>query len=684
MNKGASTGLTSTDIKLLVIIGGIVLVMLAVVVVIWLWMRLSAKEKEHKKSRWLAIAYRMMSNFPLTKGYVRNCYTRLKRMSVQTELMLRRDVTVTALKGVTVCIVVSVGGMFLIKDLVCRVMLIVLGVMMANRMVVRRTNNINMQILNKMSGYIGLVREEYLRTESIIESLQHAEAPAVLKLSIEQILDLLSSTDVEGELAKFIERTPCDFVKTFAIACVRINDMGEEFEENKEPTFIRVLKYLEEDVNAELERRYYIKSKFGLLEWTSLIPMLATDLLPSILSGAMPGLNVVYEGMSGYIFKVLLVLSSVMGYYLISMLSQLDGVTEDDRNPRWEEMAHGGLIAEIAEKASPKGKARRKVQLLLDESLSKKSMRALTIERMAIAVFAFACTILVGFASGAAQKKYAETSTNTFGMIASNDTEAWSKEYILNVDNGIFAVMRERAAGDTSKKAADLMSNEEVHAMVSQGFSGLTELQISDQVARIQKKYDLINSGFFHWWFILVAAAVAGVAFFVPIWLLKFRLWNIHKQEQEEFLALQTLCTIIAISDSDVLDALEGMYKMAKLYKERLLRCYLNYCIDPKKELARLESKMQLVDFKRLIKKLELAVDDVSLKEAFEGMDIERKHIVAMREQQSRTVVNDRRNKAGMISKISMGILVAGMLVYPVIYVGFTELVKVFDSLQSL
>ena len=229
-----------------------------------------------------------------------------------------------------------------------------------------------------------------------------------------------------------------------------------------------------------------------------------------------------------------------------------------------------------------------------------------------------------------------------------------------------------------------MLDDTEIRAYVDKFYTGLSELQAEDQVTRIKTKYDLINSGYFHWFFVLIAYAVAVGFYFVPILILKFRLWNIKKQEQEEFLRLQTLCTIIAISDADVLSALESMYKLAKLYKEPIKNCYLNYTMDPHKELERLNSKVELTDFKRLIKKLQLAVEDLSLKEAFEGMEIERKHIVTMRAQQTMANIDSRREKAGMASKISMAFLIIGLLIFPVIYVGFTELVKVFDSLNAM
>ena len=190
MNK-QSKPLTESEIKLLLIIGAVVVVMLIVVGVVWAWMRVDAKEKARKKARWLAIAYRMLVSFPLTKAFTIKCYLKLRRMAVQTEASLKRDATVTTLKALLLWFLVSICGMFIISDTVCRAMMFVLGGMVANRAISRRVDTINNIILNRLSGYIGLVREEYLRTESILESLQHAEVPPVLKSSIEGIIEII-------------------------------------------------------------------------------------------------------------------------------------------------------------------------------------------------------------------------------------------------------------------------------------------------------------------------------------------------------------------------------------------------------------------------------------------------------------------------------------------------------------
>ncbi len=691
MNTGAGQGMADatanqmSDAQLLAIIATVAAVLLAGVFVVWRIKNMHKDKKKVLKAKVLTTFYNIFSKIPVTRKYAGKCFNKLKALSVQTRVELKEDASIATLIGVASCVLVAVGGMFIVEDLLCRILLFILGFMVANQTLSRRIQNINLKVLYKLSGYIGIVREEFLRRGNIPDALEYAECPAILKTSISQIRDIMASADIEHELNKFLEKSSCDYIKTFAIACIKINDLGEDTTDDKiDPTFIQVLKYLEEDVNAEIERRTYSKRKFGHLEKTSLVPLFAVELLPSILSGSMPGLNMVYEGMSGYIIKVLITLACVGGYYVITVLSNVDGVEIDDRSAIAERLCKHRAIAHIAESAAPKKKHKVKVSRLLRKSISNKTLRSLTLERILYAIGGFILTLAIGFAAGEVQKSYAENSTNTFGLIAADDTAAWTKEYILDADNAILADMAAKAQGDPTIEAEDLITDAELHDRLAERFSGLSEIQLDDQVTRIKTKYNLINTGYFHWYFVVIAYGAAVLAFFIPIFKLKFRAWSIRKQEEEEFLSLQTLCTIIAISDADVLDALESMYKMAKLYKRHLMYAYLNYSMDPHRELERLSSRLESVDFKRMIKKLQLAVEDVTLKEAFEGMEIERKHIVTMREQQAISIIDSRRSKAGIASKVSMALLIVGLLVFPIVYVGFTELLKVFDGLETL
>lgn len=679
-------GLSKPEVILLSSILVACIIMIIAVIEVFKFRKLSERERNAKIDKISFLIYDTLNSIPITRKFLNRCYERISKLSVKHGADLKREVAAAAAKSTITFLAVSLLGMFIVQNWACRAVLFVLAYLIAKQMLNKRISKLNLLVLTKLSQFIGVMREEFLRYGDILSALDRAEKPAELKASLDEIVEIMGSADSEYRLGRFMEHTYCDYVKTFAIACVKIADMGEERSDGDEPTFIRVLKFLEEDINAEIERRQYSLFTFGSLEITNLIPLIGIDLLPMVMSNALPGLNVVYEAMSGYLIKFAVALSATVGYYLITMLSQIDDVAADDRVARFENyLDRHDWAKKLSIKAAPKKLKKHRMEALMQKSLTKKSLISISFERMIYAAIAFFATIIICVIATMVQKSYAIQSTQTFGMINNDDTAKWEHDYIIDSDNKIMNIMLETAGGDTSIKARNIpIKDEEILEQLSGSFPGLTDLQLDDQLTRIKKKYDLINSAYFHWYFILVAYGIAILAFFIPTWMLKFRAWNIKKQEQEEFLSLQTLCTIIAISDCDVLDALESMYKMAKLYKERLLECYLRYCVDPAKELARLESKVELDDFKRLIKKMELGIDEISLKEAFEGMEIERKHIVTLREQQSKKSINEKRVAAGMISKVAMAVFVVGEMVFPVLYVGITELVKTFGSLQDL
>lgn len=676
--------MSSKDIKQYTIFGIICVIIIACGIVYSRYMALPEKIRKQKRMKRMVIIYRILKSFPFTKKYTRNCYMVLRDLAVTTEDGLRELTAQTAMEGIISGIIVALIGMYLFDDPICIAMVIVAGFLVKDKMLSKRRNRLSLAILDKMSIYIGLLREEYLRTNSVIESLQSAEKPSIIASPIEDIIRCIEGAETESALNEFIERASNTYMKTLAIACVRVNDLGDEVDNTGEPVFIKVLGYLQEDVYAEIERIDYLRRLFGSLGMMCLAPLLAVKALPAILSSFMPGLTAFYGGMAGNIVNIVGCVSAVIGYYLVNLFGEQDGVKEDDRSVMIERMLKHKWALTLATKCQPKLKARRKLDVLRQQSLSSKSNIAVTMERILIAVVAFIVTILIGFVSTHAQGTWAYKNTQTMALMANDDTAAYGDAFVLEMDKQYINILKERADGDRLITAKELMDDSETGDFILSHMPDMTELQKADQITRLQKKYDLIQGAYFKWYFVLLAYAVAIVAYQAPIWMLKFRRWNIYQEEEVEFLSIQTLCQILASAEMDTMDCLGEMYKMAKLYKEPLLTCYLNYCVEPHRELARLESKTVLSDFKRMIKKLDMAVDEVSLKEAFDGMEIERKHITTMRIDQNRRLVENRRAKAGYVAKLPIVIVIIGLLVAPICYVGFVELSKTLKEIGGI
>ena len=170
----------------------------------------------------------------------------------------------------------------------------------------------------------------------------------------------------------------------------------------------------------------------------------------------------------------------------------------------------------------------------------------------------------------------------------------------------------------------------------------------------------------------------------LPNMLLTLRRWLVINEAEDDFLQLQTLMSILMNTDGDTLDALEQMSQMSKIHKEMLLYCYHSYPSNPDKELWTLEQKTPIMEFKRFIGKMRLTVTDLSLREVFADLMLEREYIQEQRDIKMRRSIDKKRTLCGMLSKLPMGIMVVGEFLFPIGYLGATELMSAINSMQEM
>ena len=115
-----------------------------------------------------------------------------------------------------------------------------------------------------------------------------------------------------------------------------------------------------------------------------------------------------------------------------------------------------------------------------------------------------------------------------------------------------------------------------------------------------------------------------------------------------------------------------------------LTYCYHGYPSNPELELARLSSKTNIVEFKRFIDKLKLTINDLSLKEAFSDMLIEREYINSIKKMTAIKTIDENKNLCDMLIKIPNYGLVIGTVLTPIIILGISEIQKLAAQMTSL
>lgn len=617
--------------------------------------------------------YILLENFPLTTRRVRKISGKLVSLSV---LDIREIYKMTAelfIKGAAITAALALAGLLMFDDVVSMVMCICLGFIGSNVFLDKKVDSITTKVYESLRITLSSMREEFLRLGSVEEALSECEADNLMKGIIDGILSIITSSNSELKMKEFFERVPFRPIQTLAMMCYRTSNIGDE-ETNGESNFMRALKYLSEDINSEISKRDYQKHIFGKIEYLCLAPIPAIKLIEMFFANVIPGLTVVYKGTLGYIIKISILLVCIVSFTIIATINNSTPIKEDDRNETVNELLRIRVFRRFINDIKCKNHKHRKLKAKLDKALSKKSVTEFYALKFLYAVGVFFGVIITTMLVVQIGRDFMETNTQPLSMMASNDTKDIEPERLLEMDN-TYIKMRDEGKNLTLVNGVEFCRG---------WLPELNDLQLQDQLDRLTKKYNSLKGAYFKWYFVILAYLCAILGWFIPNFILKGRTGLVENEAQEDFLQIQTLMTIISATGCDNLDALEQMCQVSKIHKGILLYCYNSYPSNPELELARLESKTPLTEFKRFVQKMKVAISDLSLKESFSDLEVERQYILNKRENTIRSAIESRRGTCGLISRFPMVFLIGGMLLAPIVIVGVQELMKAMNSLGNM
>ena len=668
-------GLETSD---LILLGCIIAVTMSVFMLARLYKKnFKGKKGKNKKTKILLLIYKKLYAFPFSGNKIRKITEQLRMTCTYST----RDMYATAaayyLTSVGAMLLIMIVTLALYRDIVSLLICFAFSAVVSNKLVYKKIDSVYYDVYKELRVTISSLRQEYLRLNSVTEALQECEVGERLKISIEDIIGILSNSNGEIKLQEFIQRTPFRTIQTLARICYNVANIGDEVDSHGQSSFIQALTLMSTDINIELERIQYKKHKFGNMENLALAPLFLIKVLELGITKMMPGTFIVYSSLLGYGIRVGILLSAIIVYQVVSEINTMQTMQENDRSEIANNLLKNKSIHYFVAGYAPKNAKRRKVQAKLDKALSKKTILEFYLEKLLMAiVFAMIALVLV---VSTPQISYNAliNSTASIGLIADTATNGKgpTKEELLDMDNAFIAEC------DARGKVMDL---EEATEFVANHVSGLTGMEQGDQATRIIKKYNTLKGIGWKFYYLGGVIVLAGIGWIIPDRRLKLRTGLVKTEAEEDFMQLQTLMTIIMTSDCDTLEALEQMTEISKIHKDMLTYCYHGYPSNPELELARLSSKTNIVEFKRFIDKLKLTINDLSLKEAFSDMLIEREYINSIKKMTAIKTIDENKNLCDMLIKIPNYGLVIGTVLTPIIILGISEIQKLAAQMTSL
>lgn len=652
--------------------------------------------------------YKFLSRNFITQGSIRKIYSKLSNLCVYK----REELYVLTLQywamswGVSAVLIIFAAIVF--SDAISILMCIAFALLLNTTIIDKQLDKQYFSVLYSTSKALGAIREEYMKSNSVVEAINDAPIDDILKKPFDDIYSILTSTDADLKLQEFYAATPFRTLQTLVGICYNINNQGDTRDSKGNSNFINALTTLSTDVNSEITKITMQKKKFGMIEYLPFVPIIASSFLQGYFTGIMPGTALIYGGPIGYICRTITILAAIVCYTVITRINTTTPVKEDDRVIWAVNALTKDNVRKFIDDIKPKNSKALKWKRKIKEALSRQSIEELYVQKVVFASIAFIFALVTCFSVIQMGSDYVRNSTQQLSLVATNEMDAFSKESILMLDEKYMAqrlaLQPEKTLlqeiGDVVVSVKDLLglngkksvtekkekypdlSEDAIKGMVSGYMPGLSDLQVIEQVKRLQDKFETVMNTKFHWWLVWVCALFGMIGWKAPDIMLAFRKLMVKTDAEDDFLQLQTLVSIFMTTDMDTLDILYELSQQSRIHKDMLTYCYHSYPANPELELTRLQSKTPLTEFKRFIGKLKLTISDLSMSEAFADLIIEREQIMRIREITIQATIDKKRGLCGPLSLTPLGCMVIGDLLVPLGYLGYKEFMNAMTMMN--
>ena len=668
-----------SDLQIIVI--GIILFAVAVAVLLGyriLLPKVRSKSFAKKLDSYMLRIYSGAVKVPIVEHQLKDVKAKIRITSIYSA----QELNIVATKDWIVSSLIFVATLlfFLIayQDLFTMLIGIIAALVLKDYVVTKRLNKIHEKVYKELKVFISSLRMEYMRIGSITDALQESECGETLRQSVSDIENILTSVNGELKMQEFLQKNPFRTLQILARVCYNINNVGDEKNEYGQSNFVQALSVISTDINSELIRVHRKKIEFRNLEYLTLFPIPAVFLIHNVVTIGMPGTKVIYDGVFGYAIQCLLMVITIGAFKYTSGKSSINVVQDDDRSWWSGRLLKNRTIKEFVEGAIPRNAKRAKVEQSLHKALSKKSIHELYLEKIVYALVCFLSVMVVLFHGVETGRQSLLASTETLSFIPDD-----SLKDVKDADAKLKALDEEYFQA-CDENEGSVIAQTDSYAMVRSKFSKLTDVQIGDQVNRLETKYNFTKMMYFHWWFVVIALIFAFIAYKAPNIILSRRAKNMSNEAETDFLQLQTLMMVLMYSNCDVMDALEQLTDISKIHKDMLLYCYHGFPSNPELELSRLESRVTVPEFKRFVSKLKLCINDLSLREAYDDLATERDYINSIREQNITDKTHRDRIACGLISTLPVKATIALYVVLPLMALGGSSMQTMMTSLSQL
>lgn len=655
----------------IVIIGVALALLIFTTVIVYSAMTFLTKKKNMSKTQDLQSKnkrFRFYYDFVLTRKTFRKIYQQIASLSVYNFIEARVMTVKFFERSLISSLLLFAVGFIGLGDVISGFVLMLFASVMLNTTVSKRIDNVNFQTLKATSTLILSIRECYTRLRNVPDALNEAQCPPLLQKHLDNIYLICTANDAKDRLNRFYQECPNRIIRTLATTCYIRADAGEE-DTTKSP-FKQGLGLIKDEVDMEVRRQINQNIMFSTLDKLPFIPLFLYPLIVIFYTKMISATAAVFESGTGYIIKLVVILSSFVCYYVLSTINNASVARTDDRLLSIAELMYIPKVQKFAKTLLPKNfKKRYETSKKLTGCLSSKTLEYLYLEKYIFAVVICICTVIFSIiiTISARHSVYNSLSASTMSVTLTYTNE--QKQRVLEYDHAVLAM-------------DELPTEEEMTEVFEDIFMKATSVEITTHVERLTAKYKSYHNISFKWWyaFIYIACSLAG--FRIPDLLLNLRAKLVKSEAEEDILQLQTVIAILMDTNLDTLSVIYWLAKSSDIHKDILTYCYHEYVRNPEYALRHLKSKSAIPEFSAMCDKLITTISQVTLAEAFEDLIAERDNTMKVREVVQLEALKSKRNLAGPIATAPMMVWMVAVFILPIGIVAVRSAISMLGNLN--
>lgn len=622
---------------------------------------------------------------PGIKRYVLKLRRRLEIINIDDEYITRKQTAKIMFRAILLIVPVTILIIILTKDdILLLSILLIFELLLIETILEGSVDKVDNKLLKQQIDFFAEMRHAYheynMVEEAIYEVAQNDELEVARQA--EKIYEILISDDPESELEKYYDIAPNSYLKEFAGVSYLTKEFGDR-KIDKGSLYLKNVNNITQEMQLEILKRDKLDYVFQSLSVIAAVPVLFLGPVKSWALSQFSFTSSFYEGKTGLIVQILIILITFICYVLIRKLKD-NGTGKSGQNLEnpWQNKIYKTVIGKkIVDVFLPKKgtKEYRKISTLLKDSASKLKMEWMYINRMCICVLTFFVSLILfnQLHKVAIDMVYTEPTTDMdiVGQMSGADEK---KAMEITEQDNYFLRKFEGKIDTTVEQIASSVEH-------SDYYEEATEEEIQEAAERIYQKLQIVNSEYLQWFELLLAIAFATIGYHFPIWLLIFQKKMRQLEMENEVMQFQTIILMLMkIERVNVEIILEWIERYSNIFREPITKCVNNYESGAWEALEELKNDVSYLPFVRIVESMQAAVEKIPIQDAFDELDTERAYYQEKRKESNERLIA----KKGLIGKAigfaPMICLFVGYLIVPLVVIGMLSMTSSFSNMQSL